>query len=286
MPKEEKKYTIGLDIGGTKMSAVLFDGAKVLADDSLATPRDDLEHFMVMLKALIEPMRERAKELKVKVAGIGLGIPGPINYKERKILVCNNIHIIDGLKLALEVEKDFSLPAKMDHDISCMLRAEMKVGAGQKYKNAYGVTISTGIGGAWWFNNKIYRGIHGGAGEPGEMVIDFKEEITLEDAYHKLTQNNPANLAEEAYRGDVLAEKFFSEVGQNLGIAFANIVNIVDPEVIIVCGGAIESSDLFLSKAKKAMRDHIHSPESRKKVKIIKAKLGKLSGAIGAAMLV
>jgi len=285
MPKKDKQYTIGIDIGGTKISAVLFDGVKVIADDKLASPKDSLDHFMVMINALIEPLLEKAKKDKVKVKGIGLGIPGPINYKEKKVLICNNLHLIDGIKLGKLLEQKVNLPVKMDHDTNCMLRAEMKLGVGQKYKNAYCVTISTGVGGTWWYNGKIYKGAHGGAGEPGEMIINFEAGITLEQAYHKLTQANPAILATEAYRGDTLAEKVFEEVGRDLGIAFANIVNILDPEVIIVFGGAIQSSDLFLPAVKKSMREYIHSPES-KKIKLLKSKLGEHAGAIGAALLV
>lgn len=285
MTKNEIKYTIGIDIGGTNMKAILFDGEKIIMDYKLATPKDTLEHFMIMLNALIEQLVDKAHNDKVKIRGIGLSIPGVHNYKEKRILIFQNAPILNGVKLADLVQKKFGLPVEMDNDANCFLRAEMKMGAGKKYSNAYGITIGTGIGGGWWYNNEIYQGSHGGAGEPGEMVIDVETGLRLEEAYHKLTQNNPSSVAEEAYRGDVLAEKVFEEVGYNLGIAFANIVNIVDPEVIIIGGGVVESSDLFLSKIKKVMREYIHSTES-KKIKIIKGKLGEDAGAIGAALLV
>jgi len=285
MSKNIKTYSIGIDIGGTKMSAVLFDGEKMIADYKLATPKDTLEHFMIMLKALVEPLMEKAKNDKIKIKGIGLGAAGVIDYKKSKMLKSPNIPIIDSVKLADQLEAKVNLPVKMDNDTNCFLRAEVKLGAGQKYNNAYGIIIGTGIGGAWWNNNRIYQGAHGGAGEPGEMIIDFESGIGLEQAYHKLTQGNPATLAEEAYRGDVLAEKTFEEVGRDLGIAFANIVNLIDPEAIIVGGGVVESSDLFLPKVKKVMRQYIHSPEA-KKIKLLKGKLGEHAGAIGAALLV
>lgn len=285
MPKTTKQYAIGIDIGGTKMSAVLFDGEKVAADYKLATPQDTSEHFLIMLNALIEPLIDRARKDKIKIKGIGLGVPGPVDYKEKKISVCNNVPIIAGVKIANQLQIKVGLPVEIDNDTNCFLRAEALIGAGQKYGNIYGVIIGTGIGGAWWHNSEIYQGAHGGAGEFNKMIINFETAVGLEEAYHKLTQGNPAGLAEETYQRDILAEKIFEEIGRDLGIAFANIVNLIDSEVIIVGGGVVESSDLFLPKVKKIMREYIYSPEA-KKIKILKGKIGERAGAIGAALLV
>lgn len=286
MSKPTKQYTIGADIGGTKMSAVLFDGQKVLADYVLATPKDNLEHFMIMLNALIEPLSDKAKACGAVVKGIGAGIAGMIDFNENKIAEAPNMPLLNNLKLPenlavkLGVEK-----IKIDNDAHCFLRGEMKFGAGKKYKNVFGVTIGTGIGGAWWNNGEIYNGAHGGATEVGWLAVDFKQGIRLEEAYHKLTQSSPASLAEEAYRGDLLAQKSYDEFGHYLGVSLANVVNILDPEIIIIGGGVAESSDLFLSRTKKIMRQYIKSPKS-KTVKIIKGKLGANAGAIGAALLI
>jgi len=286
MIKKEKQYTIGTDIGGTKMNAVLFDGKRVVADYQLATPKDTLDHFMVMLKALLEPLEEKARENKTRIKGIGVGVAGVIDYEKNIMLNSPNISIINGVKLVEELEKITDLPIKLDNDANCFIRAESLIGAGKGYNNNYGFIIGTGIGGGWWINGEVYRGSHGGAGEPGEMIIDYQEEVGLEEAYHKLTQNNPAQLAEETYRGDVLGQKAFEEVGQYFGIAFANIVNLIDPEIFIIGGGVVEASDLFLAQSKKIMIKHIDSEESAKKIKVIKGKLGANAGAIGAAMLI
>lgn len=284
MNNTKKIYAIGVDIGGTKMNAVLFDGTKVLADYTLATPKDTLEHFLIMLNALIEPLLDKARQNKVIVKGVGIGIAATLDYQEGKVLTAPNIPLLNNQRLLALAENRLDLPIKLDNDANCFIRAEAKIGAGKKYKNIFGLTIGTGIGGAWWFNNGIYLGAHGGAGEPGWMVIDYQNGIRLEEAYHKLAQNNPATMAEEAYRGDILAEKSYQEFGHCLGIALANVVNIIDPEIIILGGAVVESSDLFLSKAKKTMRDFIHS-KIAKKIKIVKSSLGEQAGAIGAGML-
>lgn len=281
-----KNYKIGIDIGGTKMAAILWDGRKVVADYVLATPKDSLEHFLVMLKALVEPLEERARHDKVKIVGVGVGVAGVLDHTHRKVFKSPNIDVLNGIKLADELERLFPYPVKIDNDTRCFVLAEAKNGAAQKYKSIYGIIIGTGIGGAFLFNNKIFEGVHGGAGEPGRMVIDVSNNMVLEDSYHKLMQGNPANMAIEAYSGDVLAEKSFDEFGSILGIAFANIVNIVDPEVIVIGGGAVGASDLFLDKVRKTMKEYIASNDSKKKVKILKSKIGSLAGAVGAALLV
>lgn len=287
MNKKEKNYTIGIDIGGTNMKAVLFDteNKKIISEYSLATPTDNLKHFLIMLNALLEPLIEKANEDKIKIKGIGLGVAGAINQDKKTIIKSPNIPILDGVKLSDEVEKKMGITVSMDNDANCFLLAEAKLGAAEKYNNAYGIIIGTGIGGAWWFNNKIYQGAHGTANEPGRMIVDFKNVIEIEKIFQKLSQNNPSQLAEEAYRGDSLAEKSFKEIGQYLGIAFANIVNLIDPEIIIIGGGVSEAIDLFLPQIKKGMQEYIMGDEA-KKIKVVKSKLGKDAGTIGAALLV
>ncbi len=282
---KNKNYTIGIDVGGTKMAGILFDGKNVVADFTLATPLDNLEHFLIMLQAVIEPLLEKAKELKVKVKGVGLGVAGVINYQERKMLKSPNISIIDGIKLAEMLEQKIGLPVVMDNDCHCFVRAESLLGAAKNYQNVFGAIIGTGIGGAWWYNGEVYKGAHGGASEPGAMIVDFDKELQLErDAYHKLLQNNPEQMADEGYRGDILAQRAFEEVGKYLGLAFGNIINIVDPEVIVIGGGVVQAADLFLPAVKKYMPLHVQSLEA-KKIKVLKSKLGANAGAIGAALL-
>ena len=277
---EAKKYTIGVDIGGTNMKAVLWDGEKVLEDYTLATPKDNLEHFFIMLNALIDPLLEKAKENKAKIKGVGIGVAGLYDTKKRKVVKAPNIALLDGVDLAERMEKDLNLPIQIDNDVNCFVRAEALIGSGKKYKNIFGITIGTGIGGAWW-TEKTYKGFRGGAGEIGRMILEDSQE--LESIYKNLSQGNPANLAEEAYRGDALAQKSFEEIGRYLGIACANLVNLLDPEVIIIGGGATEADDLFLSKLKKTTQELIMNPEA-KNIKIIKAKLGESVGAIGASL--
>lgn len=288
MLKQSKtEYVIGVDVGGTKMTAILLNGTRVVADYTLATPKDDLAKFTAMLGALLEPLLDRAKKDKIRIKGIGLGLPGPIDFAENKVLVAPNAPVLNNLKIVDLVKEKFGAEyaVAIDNDAKCFTRAEALLGAGKKYKNVWGVVVGTGIGGGWWINGGIHSGSHGSTGELDAMVVDFASGLYLEQAYHKLMQSNPSLLAGEAYQGDVLAEKSFEEFGRMLGTAFANVVNLIDPEVIVVGGGAIQSADLFLPEAKKTMKERILNPAARQ-IRIEKSKLGKLAGAIGAALLI
>ncbi len=280
--KKSKTYSIGIDIGGTNLKAVLFNGKKSVMDYSLGTPKDSLDHLMIMVLALIEPLIKKAQEDKIKIGWVGVGVAGIIDPVSKKIVDSPNLPILNGVKLGEILEKKICLPVKIDNDAECFLRAEASIGRAAGLKNVYGLTLGTGIGGAWWFNGDIYYGQRG-LSEPSRMIIDFASGTTLEKAYQKLTQNNPLNLAVDVYRGDPLAKKAYEEIGRLLGIAYANIVNLLDPEAIVIGGGVMESADLFLPELKKTLEEVV--PESRG-IKLIKSGLGQEAGAIGAALLI
>lgn len=285
MANKIKQYKIGVDIGGTKMLAVLFDGEKVLEEYILATPKDSVEHFVIMINALLEPLFEIAKKDKAKISGIGLGIAGVVNFKSRRVEKSPNIQIIENTDFVYQIEKKLGLPVHIDNDANCFLRAEVKVGAARKQDNAFLLIIGTGVGSAWWYKDEVYLGADGAAGEIGHNIVDFENKISLEQSYHNLMQRNPLNMSNEAYRGDVLAIKSFEEFGQILGLSLANLVNTLNPEIIVIGGGGVGAADLFLSETKKTMKEYIWSAEA-KKTKLVISKLGNQAGAIGAAMLV
>lgn len=289
---EEKKYSIGVDIGGTKMLAILFDLEKKepVTDYKLATPNDNLDKFLVMLWALIDPLIEHAKKEKVSIERIGVGFPGVLDRpmrdnKDGKISKCQNLVILDEVSLGKLIFEKYNIPVWLDNDANCFLRAELALGAAQKSSNAIGLTLGTGIGGAMSINREIFQGAHSSAGEFGHMIVDVVEGVphTLEEIYQSLTQNNPLTVAQEAYNGDKLAEKVYEEIGRFIGLALANIVNVLDPEIIVLGGGVMQSSDLFMSVVKKNLKDEIMAPKL-KKIKVVPAKLEQ-AGAIGAALL-
>jgi glucokinase len=281
-----KQYSIGIDIGGTKIRGVLWNGEKVVADYELATPTDNLDHFLIMIKAVVDPLLEKGKTDKVKVGGIGIGIPGAVEKKTGKLYGCPNLPLLLGKPIGELIKNIYNLPVIIDNDANVFIRSEATAGIAREYKNVYGITLGTGIGGAWWANQQIYTGAFGGGNEPGHMVTNFSSRMDFEKLFQHLTKNNPAKLSQDAVIGDSLAQKSFAEFGQNLGVLMSNIVNLLDPEAFVLGGSVMSSADLFLSEAKKTMKEYILLPYSAKNVKVLKSKLGKDAGAIGAAMLV
>jgi glucokinase len=282
----KKQYAIGIDLGGTKMAAALFDGEKVIGDFDLATPKESLDHFLVMLKALVDPLFNLAKTEKVRVSGIGIGIPGQVDAKTGKIFGLPNLPTLEGKMIGEMIKKMFEIPVYIDNDAKVFVRGEAIIGAGKAFSNIYGLTIGTGIGGSWWNNGEAYRGFFGGAGEPGHMVTDFSSGMDFEKCYQKILKNDPARLSQEAVMGDILSQRLYEEFGRHLGVLLSNIINLLDPEVFVLGGSVMGSADLFLSTAKKTMKEYVSFSPSVNKVKVLKSKLGCNAGIIGAALLV
>jgi glucokinase len=146
-------------------------------------------------------------------------------------------------------------------------------------------------------NNKIYRGATGSAAEAGHLTIKFDGlkcscgnsgclEAYCSENFFKKKGILPPEAVEKAKAGNKFALKIFKDYGKNLGIGLSNIVNLLDPEVIIIGGGISNAHKFFLEETKKETKKRTISLLSKKYVKIKTAKLGELAGAIGAALLV
>lgn len=252
------KYIIGIDIGGSKIIAGLVKNAEVFHKTKIPTPKNKKE-FFIELQLIIGQLIERAGGRK-NIKGIGCGIGGALELQKGMILSWSNVKFLDGFNIKNWLKDKFKYEVKIDNDARCFTRGEYLWGAGKGYKNIIGITLGTGVGGGIIINGKIIYGANGSAGEIGHMVID--QERNLEELTVKLVRKNK------------FSEKSINKSKKNLGIGIANIINILDPEAIVIGGGAA-----------KAMKKFIVSPIAGKKVKILTAKLGENAGVVGAAAL-
>jgi len=250
---------IGIDIGGTKTRGILFDASKnkILDKFIILTPQNKRE-FLLELKNQVEKLMKQKK-----IKGIGVGLPGIVNYTTGELIKAPNLSFLNGWNAKKEFNK-FRIPIKSDNDSRCFLRAEYMLGAVKNYKNALALTVGTGIGGGMMINGEIYYGKNNSAGEFGHMII-----------------NNGKSFEELG------AKKAFLKYGDRskvIGIGVANLINSFNPDVVVLGGGGIVSGKVNLDKVKKTARKYVKSPPAVN-TPIIKGKLGDLAQAIGAALL-
>lgn len=264
-----KKYIIGIDIGGSKINTVIFSGGKVLKSAKISTPKKSQKEFLEKLETLVKKLISDAGSKKI--IGVGCGVVGTLNLEKGVILNAPNLRYLNNFNIKNWLEKRFSCKVKIDNDARCFIRGEYMLGAGRGYKNIVGITLGTGIGGGIIIDGKMFYGASGAAGELGHMIIDCVKDFEF--------------LTVKRVRKFKFSKIAIKEFKKNFGIGLANIINILDPEIIIIGGAAGNMVMRFLSEAKRIMNKLVVSPKSRKNVKIITGKLGENAGAIGAAAL-
>lgn len=286
MPNEQI-FSIGVDVGGSKINAILFNqkGSKIVWQSTISTPKNK-KAFFAALKKLIADALEKA--LASSVDSVGLAMAGQIDFQKGILLNSPNLKFLNGTRPSRTIEKYFKLKTAMDNDVNCFALAEARLGAGRSFENVVGITLGTGVGGGIVINDSLYHGAFGSAGEVGWMILDGTrtfEDLASEKFIKSISHESPINLEAKARRGDKKALKIYETLGNNLGLGIANVINVLDPELIILGGGLASAAGLFLPQARKTAKKHIISPLSRRKLKIVLAKLGKNAGAVGAALL-
>ncbi len=298
--------TIGIDIGGTKIAIGLVDSkGNVLKKIKFDTVRN--KSFQDAVDKIIIGL----KKLGIKKVGrIGIGIAGQID-SENGIIVHSpnisswkNVPVISTLenKLNREFKKKINFKIKIANDANCFVLGEAKYGAGKDLKNVIGLTLGTGLGGGLIMNGKIYKG-QGYATELGHFIIEeegrrcscgmkgclesYVSGRAIEDEYFKRSKKklSALEIEQEAIKEGrkSKAHNVYKEAGKYLGIGIANLINILDPDIVII-GGGLGRSDLLFKEAKKEASKNIFF--KKRKVNIKKAKLGYDAGIVGAAELV
>jgi len=292
-------FSVGIDIGATNIKFVLLNyGLKVVKKEKIPTPKNK--------QKLIKVLEKKIKNLifdipQSKIKGIGIGVPGPLNKERDFILNPPNLKCLFNCPLSKIIQKDLKIKTVMENDVSCFVLAEAILGSAKGAEVIAGITLGTGVGGGiitktsnkqQETRNKIFKGAFGSAGEFGYMTINSDAEYSgfLEDycseKFFKRKKVFSKTLEEKAKEGNKQALKIFQEYGKYLGIGISNIINVLDPEVIVIGGGISKANKFFIQSAKKEIQKRVLSPLSKKFVKIKITQLKDFSGAIGAALLI
>ena len=306
------REAIGLDVGGTKIAAVRIrpDGT-ILAREEVPTPAEDMEATLRAMIAAGDAVRTDA------VAVVGVGAAGLVQKGTGVLTFAPNLAWRD-VPISERVGGALGLPTITDNDANVAAWGEFRFGAGRGYDDLLLITIGTGIGGGVIAGGKLFRGAHGFAAEIGHFIVEpggplcgcgnhgCWEQVASGHAIARggraavtehptsaiaaLAHGDPANVngqlvTEAAQAGDPIAEGIFATVGRRLGEGIAGLVNILDPAIVVIGGGAIAAGELLLSPARVAFGDSVEAPDHRPPVAIVAAELGNEAGAVGAAAL-
>ena len=303
-------HAIGVDVGGTKIAAgVISVEGEILSEVRYPTTN--------VREPLLSAIAEAIADVKAgyEVGGVCLAVPGFILARENKILSAANLEAIEGIPLKEELGGRTGLQVTVENDANAAAWGEFRFGAGKDVEDLILITLGTGVGGGVISHGVLLRGARGTGGELGHITVHpagprcgcgnrgcleaLASGKAIARRARKVATERPdsalGRLAQEraplgedvlelARNGDEAAVKVLREVGSWLGIGLAAFVNIFDPEVIAIGGGASAAGDLVLEPARRELRLRSHSP-SRNLVEIRKATLGAKSGMLGAAAL-
>ncbi|AKG52906.1 putative sugar kinase [Dehalogenimonas sp. WBC-2] len=305
---------LAADLGGTKVLAGIVGGDGYLQNRVKLRSEGGggLESILRNLYAAIDRVLDLATD---RPAAIALAAAGVIDIAQGTITNSPNLMATNGVPIKDLLARRYSLPVVLINDASSAAVAEHRLGAGIGTKNMVFLTVSTGLGGGIIIDGKLYQGADGSAGEFGHTSIDLNGPADSCGLFGCLEQNasgtaiarNATNLigkgrqsilvkilsdngiittedvAEAARQGDMLAIEVFNEAMRRLGIGIVNIVNVFNPELIVVGGGVSETGDMLFEPVRQFVAGHaFRLPASR--VKIVPAALGDEAGAIGAGL--
>lgn len=312
-----KKNRIGIDVGGTNIKmALVSPKGDILYSKTIPTRAEmGYEYTVDNIKQAIHDLLKETNSTNRDIEAIGFGFPGQIDYKNGIVRLAPNIPGWVEVPIASMVEKEFNIPTKVDNDVRCAALGELNYGAGVGCENVICITVGTGIGSGLIINGKIVRGASNAAGEIGHIKLQMHDGpicgcgdtgcleafasgpaiIAMAEEYIKGGKStkyremadpdiNPYIVAEAAKQGDAVAKRIFTIMGEYIGIGLSSVINLLNPEKIIIGGGVAEAGDILFNPIKETISKRAMSIAGST-VQIVSAKLGNNAGVIGASLL-
>jgi glucokinase len=310
---------IGIDVGGTNVKIALVDGeGKIIYSNSVPTYAQMGYEYTVnnIKQAIRDLMKETNTEAK-DIQGIGFDFPGQVDCKTGVVKNAPNIPGWVNVPIAQMIEEEFNIPTRIDNDVRCAALGELKFGAGRGCENFVCITVGTGIGSGLVINGKVVRGAANAAGEIGHIKLQMEDGplcgcgdsgcleafasgpsiVAMAQEYLKGGKSakfrelagdgeiTPYIVAKAAEAGDPVAKRIFEKMGYYIGMGLTSVINLLNPEKIIIGGGVAECGELLLDPIRRTINDRAMKVQ-REAVEIVPAELGNSAGVIGASMLV
>lgn len=309
------RYVVGIDVGGTNLVAgtVSEDGSEVLG--VVSEPTMPGQGADAVVERIVKLARASIAEAGVKaIAGVGIGSPGPLNTKTGIVLLTPNLGWTN-MPLRDRVSDALGLPATLDNDANCAVYGEWWRGAARGGKYVVGFTIGTGIGGGIVIDGEIYHGASDVAGEFGHMSIDANGrrckcgnygcieayasgpniaaravegiESGMESSLPQYVKGDLSTITaqivyEAANDGDEYALDVVRETAHLLGAAVASILNIFNPDVVVICGGVTLAGDSLFTPLRSEVKRRAFKP-AWEACRIVPGTLPGTAGVLGAA---
>jgi len=290
-------YLVGIDIGGTNLrAAVISKEGKII--ENFKTENEVLKGAPYNLDKLVNHITTEWKDYKIEK--VGVGAPGPLDLKIGKIINPPNLKGWENFNVTEYLKERLKIPVKVNNDANVAGLGESIFGSGRESQSVFYITVSTGVGGALIMDGKIVNGAHSQAGEIHNMIIN-------QDTYSHSGLNkgglegqcsgvNIARIASNVYgktlttkevfdyyeNNDEKAVKVIENWVNNISIGIANIITVIDPEVIIIGGAVLIYNTYLLTKIIECVKIKVSTPEI---VDIRIAQMGDNAGLVGAAML-
>jgi glucokinase len=291
----KNKIYIGVDFGGTKILTGAMNGKGEILGKPIKIPtnnQDEPENIVRDITKTIEETLQRLKASIVDVAGIGLGVTGPLDIDNGIILECPQLPTMHFFPLKKAIQDHFALPVFMNNDANCLIYGEALFGSGVGKSNVVGFTLGTGLGCAIILDRKIFAGFTGSAGEiwtspyGAGIIEDFISGAGVSKIYKEICGEDKSSLeiAALAEKSDANALKTWEQFGKHLSVSLAWTINLIDPEIVILGGSITNAYKFFSPSLEENLRKQICSVPAEK-TKIVCAKLGANAGLIGAASL-
>lgn len=272
---------IGVDLGGTKITAAMIEDDKIVKQFTSLTPFDKGKN--VVIKEIESAISE---VFDPEIKGIGIGVPGLIDLQRKVVIDLVNIPSLNDVPIMQILEDHFQKPVFVNNDANCFALGEKYFGKGKCYRNFVGITIGTGLGAGIIINDHLYSGIYCGAGEFGTIPYRNKTvEAFASGQFFKDQNRTGSEMYIRAMEGNLEALMLFDELGKHIGHAIANVILALAPEAVVLGGSVIDSFPLFESSMKSVLENEFPYKKLYQEVKIERSAL-KNSSVFGAASLV
>ncbi len=273
--------TLGIDIGGTNIDLGLVAAGQLLEKKSFEV--DNFKDRQELLDQLITTIG--SFDLK-GVRGIGLGVPGIIDPDKGFIHDLQNLPMWYKLPLAEILNKEFSLPVKLNNDAGCYALGHAHYGQGRLYKNFVALTLGTGLGLGIIINGTLYSGMMAGAGEIGMLPYEagIVEDYAASAFFVRHYGQSAKALYDQARQNSEMAVEAFNHYGLHLGNAIKIVMSMYAPEAIIIGGSIAKAYPFFWQSMKKAISNFEYTQQLDNTVVV--AAQHQDMGVMGAAALI